>query len=328
MANTASNSRVSGAATTVAVLYEQAAHREALVAAVSAAGATLTAELRFSDFAAGAVDALPADVLLLNLEPLLDRKPAILEQVLAEQGRRGLVFNDAAASAQLDGPDRARWLRHLAAKISGTGRWLPPNPQLPADEAPLAANDTFEVWLLGASIGGPEAVRSFLAELSPECPAALLLAQHIGQEFVDSLAEQLNQVSALPVSLARSGMTLLPGQVLVTPVGQMMSFDAAGRVVLTDYPTPPQYSPCIDDVIAGLLERYGSRLHGIIFSGMASDGVAGASAIRESGGQLWVQDPESCVVASMVEGAMRDGLVNHTLPPAQLARQLNQRLSD
>ncbi|MEM6937320.1 MAG: hypothetical protein AAF552_12740, partial [Pseudomonadota bacterium] len=148
MANTASNSRVSGAATTVAVLYEQAAHREALVAAVSAAGATLTAELRFSDFAAGAVDALPADVLLLNLEPLLDRKPAILEQVLAEQGRRGLVFNDAAASAQLDGPDRARWLRHLAAKISGTGRWLPPNPQLPADEAPLAANDTFEVWLL------------------------------------------------------------------------------------------------------------------------------------------------------------------------------------
>ncbi len=330
MRTPASNSWSDGAASavSVAILYEQPEQRDNLVSAVDAAGAVLSGELRFSDMTPGAVEALCANTLLLNLEPILDRKPALLEQILGEQGARALIMNDAAASVNLSTSERSRWQRHLAAKISANAL----SPLLPlavADEPEFALEDDedFDVWLLGASIGGPEAVRSFLAELDPQCQAALVLAQHIGEEFVETLADQLEQVSPLPVLLAAPGVRVRPGQVIVAPVGSLMSFDREGAVVLTDYDSPPQYSPCIDDVIAGLLERYGSRLHGIIFSGMASDGVAGAAAIRESGGQLWVQSPQSCVVSSMVEGTLRDGPVQRSEEPVELARHLNERLA-
>ncbi|MFK7955895.1 MAG: chemotaxis protein CheB [Lysobacterales bacterium] len=330
MTTSASNSWSAGAASavSVAILYEQAEHRDNLVGAIEAAGAVLSGELKFSELSPGAVEALRANTLLLNLEPVLDRKPAILEQILGEQGARALIMNDAAASLNLTGTDRSRWQRHLAAKISANA--LSPLLPLAATEEPeLIPEDTddFDVWLLGASIGGPEAVRSFLTEIEPGCQAAMVLAQHIGADFVGTLAEQLEQVSPLPVLLAEPGLRLQPGRVIVAPVGRLMSFDRNGEVVLTDYDNPPHYSPCIDDVIAGLLERYGSRLNGIIFSGMASDGVAGAAAIRESGGQLWVQSPQSCVVSSMVEGALKDGPVQRSEAPAELARHLNDRLA-
>ncbi len=328
MTTMASNSWSSGTGVSVAILYEHEKYRQPLVSAVSAAGAELAAQLRFSQLHPGAIDTLSANTLLVSLESLLDRKPKILDQVFAEQGARVLIMNDAAASEHLAGADLSRWQRHLAEKIVAAAQSpLLPLTSVAGTEQEVPAEEDFEVWILGASIGGPEALRSFLSELDAGCSAALVLAQHIGAEFVLTLSEQLQQVSALPVKMAEDGMQILPGQVIVVPVGKRISVNDSCAIELSDYQELPQYSPSIDDAIAGLLERFGSRLHGIIFSGMASDGVAGAAAIRESGGQLWVQSPQSCVVSSMVEGTLRDGPVQRSETPEQLAHHLNERLA-
>ncbi|MEM9530624.1 MAG: chemotaxis protein CheB [Pseudomonadota bacterium] len=309
------------------LIYENAKHREPLVAAVAAAGATLGGELKLSEVSNQTIAEIDADVLVLNLEPLLDRQPDILEQILLGQGSRVLVMNDAGASAALDGSDRARWLRHLAAKISGSRRLLPPAPAdlNPAARQPRRIPENFEVWLLAASIGGPEAVRAFFSHLDGDCPAALVLAQHIGAEFVDSLIDQLGQATALPVRHAREGGRLLPGEVLLVPVDRKITFNARGQIHLSEFTEEPAFSPCIDDVMDSLLASFGPRLHTIVFSGMARDGVAGAGRIRTQGGEIWVQDPASCVVASMVDGAMAQGPVAQCAEPPALAERLNQR---
>lgn len=54
-----------------------------------------------------------------------------LEAALASAGLRS-VFNDPEISAHLDGWDRARWLRHLVAKLRGASDVDPPRPGMVA----------------------------------------------------------------------------------------------------------------------------------------------------------------------------------------------------
>ena len=76
-----------------------------------------------------------------------------------------------------------------------------------ADEstAPAVA-EKINLWVLGASLGGPQAVRQFLASIQDDLPVAFILAQHIGANHVSLLAEQLNRVTAftvLPTAIRR-----------------------------------------------------------------------------------------------------------------------------
>lgn len=308
-----------------AVLYERDEFREPLRAAVAAAGVSLAGEVRLSEVDARLIGELQADVLVVNLEQVLDRRPEILERILRARGARVLVFNDADASERLHGTDRARWARHLASKILGEDRVLPPRPEEYAPPPPVAAPAEFEVWVLGASIGGPEAVRTFLANLEPPPPVAFVLAQHIGAEFVQLMAAQLNQVSKVPVRYAQAGDEVLPGQVLLVPVDRHFAIDADGRVRLEPVRAETPYSPCIDQVLDAVAIRFGARANAIIFSGMSRDGVAGAARLIAQGGDVWAQHPDTCVVSSMVDGAMAGGGVGFVASPIGLAAALAAR---
>ena len=312
-----------------AVLFEREEFREPLRAAVAAAGVAVSAELRLSEIEADVIGKLDADVLVVNLETVLNRRPEILERILNAQSGCLLIFNDAEASIRLSGTDRARWARHLAAKILGRDQVLPPRPEDYAPpQVPVDVPGEFEVWVLGASIGGPEAVRTFLGRLEQSPPAAFILAQHIGADFVQLMTSQLNQVSRIPVRYAQQGDAVLPGQALIVPVDNHFSIDDDGRVQLGEAREGTSYSPCLDQVLMAVTDRYAERANAIIFSGMATDGVRGAVYLMERGGEVWVQHPDTCVVSSMVDGALATGQVKFVGSPAGLAARISTRQTD
>ncbi len=189
-------------------------------------------------------------------------------------------------------------------------------------DGPLAPPQTAmpSTWLLAASIGGPEAMRGFLSRLPGDLPASLILAQHIGREFQDQLIRQLNQASALEVKLMEEGDRNESGRVLVVPSNRQIRLDEQGcfRLKAAGF----RFTPCIDQVVAGLLPRLGAALGMIVFSGMSNDGVAGSHAVHVAGGPVWVQTPESCVVASMVEGTMNKTETGLAGSPEELADML------
>lgn len=79
-------------------------------------------------------DANP-DVLVVNLD---DSHDDVLEQLYAliDGEHLRVVFNDAQASRTLQGWDRARWARHLAAKVLEVQNLDPPRPPYPPAAAP------------------------------------------------------------------------------------------------------------------------------------------------------------------------------------------------
>jgi len=183
----------------------------------------------------------------------------------------------------------------------------------------LAYAGPSRVYVLGASIGGPEAVKTFLSKLKPGIAAAFVLAQHMGAEFLELMAGQLSKSSVLPVKLAQEGVALLEAEVVVVPVNKRFMVDAHGKVEFQEIFDESPYSPSIDQVMSDMSERFGSRCVGIIFSGMASDAIEGSTIIASRGGKIWVQDPATCVISSMIDGAQAAGVVSYVGTPEQLA---------
>jgi chemotaxis response regulator CheB len=187
-------------------------------------------------------------------------------------------------------------------------------------------NSIRRVIVLAASIGGPDALRSFLTSLPEGFPALILLCQHLDNGFFTRLAQQLQKVSKLAVRVADDGAgPARQGQIIIVPSSARYRFDEDGSIEATPHVEPPRYQPCIDDVMRDVADRFGRRVTGIIFSGMAGDAIEGAVHITVRGGEVWAQDPESCVVSSMVDGARARGVVEYVGSPRELAEQCVRR---
>src|SRR5690606_13392230 len=70
--------------------------------------------------------------------------------------------------------------------------------------------------ILGASTGGPEAIRRVLEPLPPNSPA-ILIAQHMPGGFTRSFAQRLDRLCRVTVKEAEDGERVLPGHVYIAP---------------------------------------------------------------------------------------------------------------
>lgn len=179
------------------------------------------------------------------------------------------------------------------------------------------------VWVLGASIGGPEAVREFLAQLPKDYPALFLLAQHMGAEFMALMAQQLTKTTALTVRTPTHGERVGHGDIVVVPTTHRLRVDVQGAILLEALgESDLAHSPSIDQLLHDVADRFGSNAGVIVFSGMAEDAVEGSRYLAAKGGKIYVQDPQTCVISSMVDGVLETGLVQFTGSPKELAERI------
>lgn len=179
------------------------------------------------------------------------------------------------------------------------------------------------VWVLGASIGGPEAVREFLAEMPARVPALFLLAQHMGAEFMEIMSQQLARVTALNVRTPSHGERVGHGDIVIVPTTHRLRVDREGVVTLEAIkPGSLPNAPSIDQVVSDVAERFSARAGVIVFSGMAEDAAEGARSLADRGGKVYVQDPETCVISSMVDGVIETGVVKFSGSPKALAEKV------
>ncbi len=177
------------------------------------------------------------------------------------------------------------------------------------------------VIVLGASIGGPDAVRTFLGGIPEGFPALFLLVQHLENGFFERLAQQLQKSAKLPVRVPDPATPARAGEILVIPAQQRVRIETDGQITLGEHLVPPKYTPSIDDVLRDTADRFGSAATAIIFSGMAGDAIEGAVYLTSLGGEVWAQDPSSCVVSSMVDGARARGVIEFLGSPRELAER-------
>jgi two-component system chemotaxis response regulator CheB len=135
--------------------------------------------------------------------------------------------------------------------------------------------DDFAVVVIGASLGGVEALRQLAAGLRPDIHAALFVVQHMGRDG-SRFPELLNRSGRLPAVAAAQGEAIRPGRIYVAPVDHHLLLEP-GRVRLTRGPRENWARPAIDPLFRSAAKAYGPRTIGVILTGYLNDGSAGAA---------------------------------------------------
>jgi chemosensory pili system protein ChpB (putative protein-glutamate methylesterase) len=280
----------------------------------------------------------PADVLLVDLSDATDAEVGIIDTLL-EFDSLPILFNDSSPAG--DGAN-AQWAKKLTRKLANMVLHHKPEPLLEttavatapvdycADKLQAHNSDINEqpegvatnIWVLGASLGGPQAVRQFLAAVDPDLPVAFILAQHIGANHISLLAEQLDRVTQFKVLPGRSGHMLRHKEVVLAAAGKRINITDDGYLSLSNAAPNAIYSPSIDNVISAVAQRYGTGAGTIVFSGMGDDGARGCEIMAQHGGIIWAQDMDSCVISSMPDQARKTNTVTFSANPQALAERL------
>ena len=179
--------------------------------------------------------------------------------------------------------------------------------------APPASLHT--VIAIGASTGGPAAVTTVLAALSPPLAVPVLLVLHVSQSFHPSLTRWLQDTTGHRVRTAEAGESLAAaaGQVITAPPGRHLEV-RGGLLVLNQ--SPPRHScrPSIDVLFDSIAADCGRRGAACLLTGMGRDGASGLLAVRTAGGTTIAQDQATSVVYGMPAEAARIGAAQWVLP--------------
>ena len=274
----------------------------------------------------GAVD------FILKYTPGADTDPELLRQEIIAKVRAASyikVIRSIRTATRPQAPDLPR-----ARSRQNTGELRSPavvrensagdeNAKLPAAPAFEAAPyPPFNVIVIGASTGGPVALRELLSHLPADFPAAIVVVQHIPAGFTEVLAAQLDRQVPIQVKEAAPGDRLEAGLVLIAPADHHLLLKSNASITLTQGPEINGHRPSIDVTMQSIAQVCGSRTVGVVLTGMGSDGVLGLAEIRAKGGQTFAQDAATCVIDGMPRRAVERGVVDRVGSPVEIARLL------
>ena len=170
--------------------------------------------------------------------------------------------------------------------------------------------------VVGASTGGTDALRAFLAALPKNCPP-IVVVQHMPEVFTRAFAERLNAEFKMNVREAQNGDKVRAGTVLIAPgnfhtvLGQE---DSHFFVNVTNGPLVSRHRPSVDVLFRSAANTAGSNAVGVIMTGMGSDGAQGLLEMKQAGAATIAQDEASSVVFGMPREAIARGAVDYVVP--------------
>ena len=176
--------------------------------------------------------------------------------------------------------------------------------------------------VIGASTGGPQALKEILAQLPADFPLPIVCVQHISQGFLQGLVDWLAVDCSLPIAIAEAEGRPQAGTVYFPPEGRHLKFDEDGRFLVADGSKVDTHLPSVTVSFKSAAYRFGSHVIGVLLTGMGEDGVDGMLAISDQGGITIAQNEQSCVVFGMPQRAIEVRAASHILPLQDIASML------
>ncbi len=183
---------------------------------------------------------------------------------------------------------------------------------------------------IGASTGGPEALRNVLENtFSRDC--AVTVCQHMPSRFMEPFAERLNQFSRYKIALAQDGDVIKPGHGYVAPGESHLEIVRQGANLVCRLRGGERvngHMPSVDVMFHSAATVLGSSAMGVLLTGMGNDGAAGLKAMRDAGALCIVQDERSSAVWGMPGSAVALGGADAVLPLQDIGPSIDDLLNE
>ncbi|WP_227429093.1 chemotaxis protein CheB [Psychrobacter sp. I-STPA6b] len=264
---------------------------------------------------------LNAQVDLWLLDGQLDE--ALLDKLdsIAQQKKHMALIGFSQAPYFYATEQYLKWQRKLRRKLA----LVLDLPELCSPQENLHKHYNWKyLVVLGASMGGPAAIKDFLDALSPNLPISILVAHHFDKQMLYKLPRILSRHNSWQCQIISFNQLLQAGQCAIVPVDKQVACDSTGYIVLEDKEWQTNYKPCIGELLHQISNVYGKSLITIIFSGMGSDGSQHLDKLYANHSQIWAQTPESSICPAQPQAVIDSGFCQFSGTPQELAQRLTQ----
>lgn len=261
-------------------------------------------------------------------QEIMRRTPCpILVVTATVTGNYSLVYDalgygayDAVNTPSLASNGTVQGATELLAKIAKVKNSLAERPLRSASDqttirpstSPLSVGNN--IVLLGASTGGPQALLTILQEVSRLKNTSIWIAQHIGSDFLQGLAEWLAQRVGAPVRIAKLGDGLDSAGIFLLPSEPTLVVGSNQQLQIARHTPPPVHTPDINQFFHSVAHHSGKRGIAALLTGMGSDGAHGLLSLRQAGWYTIAQDETTSTVYGMPQVAKQLGAAHQIMP--------------
>ncbi|MDD5035835.1 MAG: chemotaxis protein CheB [Methylococcaceae bacterium] len=157
--------------------------------------------------------------------------------------------------------------------------------------------------VIGASLGGLEALRVLFRELPSDFPAAIVIVQHRAMEESGELAMLLGEAGSLSVGFPLDKERILAGHVYIAPPNYHLLVEEDHFAFSLDA-QENHARPSIDVLFESVADACGPSVTGIVLTGTGQDGARGLATIHRRGGLALVQSPREARAPQMPLAAL------------------------
>jgi len=269
-----------------------------MVSSLTTEGAKVTLEA----LELGAVDFIPKNLAELSVN-IVKIKGMLIEKIKTI-GKRGIIKRRPIA-------------KPAETKIE--------TPKVEIPKVRVTTERKVGIVSIGTSTGGPKALQEIIPKLPKDFPVPIVIAQHMPPNFTKPFAERLDQLSQLSVKEAEEGEAIKPGIVYVAPGRGHMRLKRRGIETLVTISEDKEefiYRPSVDALMLSVADCFPGRSLGVILTGMGNDGAKGCKKIKESGGRVFAQNEESCVVYGMPRAVIEAGIADKVVSLEEMAGEI------
>ncbi len=181
--------------------------------------------------------------------------------------------------------------------------------------------------LIGTSTGGPKALQDVIPLIPDNVNAAFLVVQHMPAGFTKSLADRLNNISAVNVKEAEDNEAVRTGYVYVAPGDYHMHLEKHDgttlKIKLTKDPPVGGHRPSVDVMFESVSNTEFKNVVAVVMTGMGGDGGKGVKLLKKANGaHIIAQDENTCVVFGMPRVAILTGVVDVVTPLKEISKEI------
>jgi two-component system chemotaxis response regulator CheB len=192
------------------------------------------------------------------------------------------------------------------------------------ETAKLRDRAGIELVVVGCSMGGMYALEKILRGLTNDFCVPIAVAQHRHRRSNEGLPSFLRRASHMDVVDVEDKQWMKPGTVYLAPADYHLLV-SRGEFDLSVDDAVRHSRPSVDVLFESAADTYGPALIGIVLTGANADGAAGARRIKQRGGMVIVQDPETAEAQEMPRAVIATGAVDQILRLEEIAPFLVER---
>lgn len=173
------------------------------------------------------------------------------------------------------------------------------------------------IIVIGASVGGPNSIKTILDGIPKKVNSPILIVQHLNANFIKPFVRVLNEVTENKTKIAENMEVIQSDYIYIAPGDKHMEvilIENEPHIKIYEGDPVNHCIPSIDILFCSVANVYKDSTMGILLTGMGKDGVEGLGLIHKFSGITITESQETCSLYGMPKLAIEKGYAEYILP--------------